>query len=56
MLFFSNTINLGHLCHIPLLDGGLINLLTTYTFLFILFFFTLFWVSVLVVIYLIRFK
>lgn len=55
MLFFSNTINLGHLCHIPLLDGGLINLLTTYTF-YYYFFFTLFWVSVLVVIYLIRFK
>lgn len=55
MLFFSNTINLGHLCHIPLLDGGLINLLTTYTFL-LFFFFTLFWVSVLVVIYLIRLK
>lgn len=32
MLFFTNTVNLGHLCHIPLLDGGLINLLTTYTF------------------------
>lgn len=54
MLFFTNTVNLGHLCHIPLLGGGLINLLTTYTFIII--FFTLFWVSVLAVIYLIRFK